>query len=78
MVKYRSRWGMQLITIAWRGAEARRAGLPKVSPYDSTSGRLKGFQRQRNAAWVDGWKEADRDLAEALLHEQERMRPSEP
>ena len=50
--------GMMTITDA--GYDARSRGAERKSPYDHS----KGFNVQRNKAWLEGWDCRDRELAE--------------
>jgi hypothetical protein len=64
MPRKKPSWLMQLVTIAEKGAGARRAGLPRECPF-ATRGYGQGFQGQRRKAWLDGWDAADREIQES-------------
>lgn len=54
-------WLMQLVTIAGKGCDARRMGLPLDDcPYRGQ----RGLQGQRREAWLEGWYSEDRLMRE--------------
>jgi hypothetical protein len=60
-------WTMHLMAVTNKGADARRAGLPKESPYTMRS----NLNRCRAEAWLDGWDCADREIREAEIKREE-------
>lgn len=63
MAKRRRSWVRHLFDITNKGGDARRAGLPRDCPYAEAR---RGVQRQRAAAWLEGWDCADREIREAV------------
>lgn len=57
-----NRWRLQLIGIYNRGADAKRAGLPRAAcPYKIGS----GVQRQRRSYWFQGWDSTTDDTTDS-------------
>jgi hypothetical protein len=54
-------WLQHMMAVANKGADARRAGLPRFGPYSLRS----NLNRCRAEAWLDGWDCADREIREA-------------
>lgn len=58
----RTGWRWHMMAVTNKGGDARRAGLPREYPYKNAQ---RGVQRQRAAAWLEGWDCADREIREA-------------